>query len=102
MNEFTSASLVGEKVTEIDDLANGMSIFRWRGARRRPMARYKVVEESESLRISAKCIARERRLIRSGLWSLLRVACAKWMPHVARIMRERVACRFFPLSAGVV
>ena len=61
-----------------------------------------LVEEFDSLQIFAKFIAYERRLRRSGLGSLLRVACANWMTHVARVMSDPVACRFFSVSAGVM
>ena len=80
MRELAVASLVGDKVTEIDDRANSMGMF--------PMAMnvkasddevhsaMQLVEDFDSLRISAKLIARERRLRRSGLGPMLRVASA--------------------------
>ena len=97
---------MGEKVTEIDDRAHGMSTF--------PMAmsvkasdgdvqsNIHLVEAPNSLQSSAKFIARERRLRRSGLGSLLRVARASWMAHVAMVMSDRVSCKLCLVRAGVV
>jgi hypothetical protein len=71
---------VGEKVTEIDDRANGMSMFpvamSVKPSDGEVHSSMHLIEDSDSLRISAKFIARERRLRWSGLESLLRVACA--------------------------
>ncbi len=106
MSELAAASLVGEKVIEIDDRANGMSMFlvatSVKASDDERQSSKQLVEDSDNLPISGKFIARERRLRRLGLGSLLRVACANWMAHVARVMSDRAACMFFPLSAGVV
>ena len=106
MSESAAASLAEKKETEIDDRANGMIMFpvamSVKASDGEVQSAMQLVEEPESLRISEKLIARERQLRRSGLGSLLRVACANWMAHVARVISDRVACMFFPLTAGVV
>ena len=97
---------MGEKVNEIDDRANGMSMFpvamNVKVADGEVQSVMQLVEDFDNLRISARFIARKRRLRRSGLGSLLRVACANWVAHVATVMSDRVSCMFFPVMAGVV
>ncbi len=96
---------MGEKVTEIDDRANGMSMFPMamsvKASDGEVRSAMQLVEESDNLRISENSLRVKDDLDGRG-WDLLRVACANWVAQVARVMSVRLACRFFPVSAGMV